>query len=59
MKVKDLRKELEKFPDEMDVYIPTVTGDYTYGLVYSVKEVSMIDNEDIDHEINGCVIDEQ
>lgn len=47
MTVAQLRKELEKYPDDMEVYLDERKTSFTYGLLNSVsqKSVAMYESE--------------
>lgn len=56
MTIKELKEKLNKYPDDMEVFVPSATGDYAYGKVYSVRETEItMQNDDL---IDGLVIDE-
>lgn len=66
MNVGELKKELEKYPDHMDVFLAQRTTDYAYGLANSVRvqEIHFEPNDDWENEEeivkeNAIVIDEE
>lgn len=53
MTVKQLKKELEKYPENMDVFLAADrTADYSYSLVNSVRseEITFAENPDFNGE---------
>lgn len=65
MTVGELKKELEKYPDTMDVFLARRITDYAYGLANSVRiqEIHFEPNDDWENEDeivreNAVVIDE-
>ena len=48
MTVKELKEELSKYPDNMDVFMAERTTDFAYGLVDEVssKEISFMEEPD-------------
>ena len=46
MTVKQLRKELEKYPDNMDVFVDERITEFTYGLINSVdsKKINFMED---------------
>lgn len=48
MKVAQLKKELEKYPDDMDVFLADRKTEFTYGLLNSVKTDTVTFMDDID-----------
>lgn len=52
----ELIQKLLKFPMDMEVYVPSKTGDYEFGKVYSAHayEITLQNDEEID----AIVIDE-
>lgn len=48
MTVKELRQQLELFPDNMDVFVDERHTDFTYGLVNSaqVKNINFMEDPD-------------
>jgi hypothetical protein len=48
MTVKALKKELEKYPDNMDVFIAERKTEFTYGLLNTVqsKEIAFMESPD-------------
>lgn len=59
MNVKELINELEKYPDNMDVFIDERATDFTYGLLNSVKVKKVNFKEDPNGQTlatNDCII---
>lgn len=58
MNVKQLREELAKYPDDMDVYLAERTSDFTYGLANTVtsKEITFSDHHSNLHAKDTVVI---
>lgn len=52
MTVKELKKALEQFPDDMQVFIAERKTEYAYGLANSVREQEVIFDPNDDFE-NG------
>jgi hypothetical protein len=50
MTVKDLKNELSKYPDSMQVFIAERKTDFTYGLVNTVSSKEIAFKEDPDGE---------
>jgi hypothetical protein len=48
MTVGQLRKELNKYPDSMDVFIAERVTEFTYGLVNSVRKEKITFEENLD-----------
>jgi len=48
MNVGELKKELEKYPDNMDVFLDERLTDFRFGLLNTVstREISFIENPD-------------
>jgi len=62
MTVKQLKEELSKYPDNMDVYVAERKTEFAYGLVNSVYEKVINFMEEPDGEVlsrdNVVVLDE-
>ena len=54
MNVKELKKELEKYPESMEVFMAERKTEFMYGLVNSVstKEINFKESPD-DYEVTG------
>ena len=50
MNVGQLKKELEKYPDEMDVFIDERVTEFNYGLLNSVRDQMVAFAEEPDDE---------
>ena len=57
MTVKELKEKLNNFPDDMEIFVPSATGNYEYGRAYSVRTMELY--IELDEEIDAVVIDEQ
>lgn len=56
MTVKEVIEKLKKYPDDIQVFVPSATGEYEYGKTYSIHEVEItMQNDDV---IDAVVIDE-
>lgn len=56
MTVKEVKEKLSEYPDDMEVFVPSKTGDYEYGRTHSIYELLItMQNDDI---IDAVVIDE-
>ena len=51
MTVKELKKELEQYPETMDVFLAERKSDFTYGLVNSVSSKRINFSEDPGGEV--------
>lgn len=60
MTVGELKRELDKFRDDLPIYVPTVLGDYDYGKAHTIKSehLTIEDNEEYPDETLCIVIDE-
>lgn len=56
MKVKDLIKELQNIDPELLVLVPSVLGEYDYGIVHSVKSEFLVFIDDDPHEEQLCIV---
>ncbi|MDD7912948.1 hypothetical protein [Polaribacter ponticola] len=65
MTVKELKAELNKYPENMDVFIAERKTDYTFGLLNSVtkREVTFSEDPDYVTELNAkddvLILDEE
>ena len=65
MTVKELKMELSKYPENMDVFIAERKTDFTFGLLNSVTKREVIFSEDPDYvtELNAkddvLILDEE
>jgi hypothetical protein len=63
MNVRELKTELEKYPDNMDIYLAERKTEFAYGLANSIKERKINLSESPDSEIlateNVLIIDEE
>lgn len=64
MTVKQLKEQLEKYPDEMDVFVAERKTEFNYGLVNSVSKelIRMVDDDFSEEEtplIEVVVLDEE
>lgn len=57
MNVKELKTAISTLPDDMEVYVPSQTGDFDYGRVFSVS-TRTIDDEELG-DVDACIIDEK
>lgn len=57
MNIKELKIAISKLPDDMEVYVPSQTGDFDYGRAFSVSK-NIIDDEDLG-TVDACIIDEK
>lgn len=59
MTVSQLKKELEKYPDNMDVFLDERLTEFKFGLLNSVKKKKINFKEEPDGEVlatDNCVI---
>lgn len=53
MNVKELKEELSKYPDNMDVFLDQRTTNLMYGLVDNVKKQMIIFTTELDSDLIG------
>lgn len=63
MTVKQLKEELAKYPDNMDVFMAERKNEFAYGLVNSVEKKKINFMEDVGGEVlatdNAIILDEE
>lgn len=66
MKVKEIIEELKKYPQDLEVYVPSHNTENDYCMTFSVSRMELINNDENsdsenieDDYIDAIVIDEQ